>query len=134
MTAPALALAAGGLCVGFVPNLRSSIERAADRFVDRAGYAHTVLSGHPPREVVAGAASPGALDVVLGGISVAGALALAWLALAPARPGLHRIGVAAGTGLGRLRALHTGYVGDYVTWLVVGTALLGGLFAVTLTT
>ena len=134
MTAPALALAAGGLCVGFVPNLRSSIERAADRFVDRAGYAHTVLSGHPPREVVAGAASPGALDVVLGGITVAGALALAWLALAPARPGLHRIGVAAGTGLGRLRALHTGYVADYVTWLVVGAALLGGLFAVTLTT
>jgi hypothetical protein len=25
-------------------------------------------------------------------------------------------------------------VGDYVTWLVVGAALLGGLFAMTLTT
>jgi hypothetical protein len=55
-------------------------------------------------------------------------------ALAPVRPGLHRIGVVAGTGLGHLRSLHTGYVGDYVTWLVAGAALLGGLFALTLTT
>jgi hypothetical protein len=44
------------------------------------------------------------------------------------------VGAAAGAGLGRLRSLHTGYVGDYVTWLVAGAALLGGLFAVTLTT
>ncbi|MEA2362576.1 MAG: multicomponent Na+:H+ antiporter subunit [Thermoleophilaceae bacterium] len=134
MTAPALALAAGGLFIGFVPGLRESVERAAERFVDRAGYADTVLRGEAPREVAAAAASPGVLDVVLGAVSVAGALALAWLALAPARPGLHRIGVVAGAGLGRLRALHTGYVGDYVTWLVAGAALLGGLFAVTLTT
>jgi multicomponent Na+:H+ antiporter subunit D len=134
MTVPALALAAGGLLVGLVPNLRGSIERSADRFVDRAGYAHTVLRGHAPREVAAAAASPGALDVVLGGITVVGAVALAWLALAPARPGLHRVAVAAGAGLARLRALHTGYVADYVTWLVGGAAVLGALFAATLTT
>jgi hypothetical protein len=28
--------------------------------------------------------------------------------------------------LDRLRALHTGVVGDYVAWLVFGTAVLGG--------
>jgi hypothetical protein len=59
---------------------------------------------------------------------------LAWLALAPPRRRLHRIGILAGAGLGRLHALHTGYVGDYVTWLVAGAAVLGGLFAATLTT
>jgi multicomponent Na+:H+ antiporter subunit D len=134
MTVPTLALAAGGLFLGFVPGLRDSIEAAAERFVDRAGYVDTVLRGHAPPEVAGAAASPGALDVVLGGLTVGGALALAWLALAPARPGLHRVGVAAGAGLGRLRSLHTGYVGDYVTWLVVGAAVLGGLFAATLTT
>jgi multicomponent Na+:H+ antiporter subunit D len=134
MTAPARALAAGGLFVGLVPDLRGSIERAADRFVDRAGYAHTVLHGNAQEYVAATTASPGALDVVLGAVSVTGALGLAWLALAPPRPGLHRVGIAAGAGLARLRSLHTGYVGDYVTWLVVGAALLGGLFAVTLTT
>jgi multicomponent Na+:H+ antiporter subunit D len=134
MTAPALALAAGGLFIGLVPGLRDSVERAAARFVDRAGYAETVLHGHASRSSDVAAASPSALDVGLGGLTVGAAVGLAWLALAPARPGLHRIGVVAGAGLGRLRALHTGYLGDYVTWLVAGAALLGGLFAATLTT
>jgi hypothetical protein len=31
-----------------------------------------------------------------------------------------------------LKALHSGAVGDYVTWVTVGAAALGGLFAVTL--
>ena len=33
-------------------------------------------------------------------------------------------------GLDPIRALHSGAVGDYVTWLVVGVTVLGGLFAV----
>jgi hypothetical protein len=31
-----------------------------------------------------------------------------------------------------LKALHSGIVGDYVMWLTVGTALIGGVWAVTL--
>ena len=31
-----------------------------------------------------------------------------------------------------LKALHSGIVGDYVMWLTVGTALIGGIWAVTL--
>ena len=31
-----------------------------------------------------------------------------------------------------LRALHSGHVGDYVAWLVAGTAALGASFAVLL--
>jgi len=30
-----------------------------------------------------------------------------------------------------IRALHSGHVGDYVAWLVAGTAALAVLFAVT---
>jgi hypothetical protein len=30
----------------------------------------------------------------------------------------------------RLEALHAGVTGDYVTWVIVGAAGLGGLFAV----
>jgi multicomponent Na+:H+ antiporter subunit D len=134
MTAPALALAAGGLLVGLLPGLRDATQRSAERFVDRAGYAQTVLHGHAPPDVAASAASPGALDVAFGAATVLGALALAWMALAPPHPRVHRIGMATGAGLARLRALHTGYVADYVTWLVVGAALLGALFAATLTT
>jgi hypothetical protein len=37
----------------------------------------------------------------------------------PARPALEA-----------LRTLHSGAIGDYVTWLVVGMTVLGGLFAV----
>jgi hypothetical protein len=31
-----------------------------------------------------------------------------------------------------LRAVHSGVVGDYVTWVAVGTAFLGGVWAVLL--
>ncbi|MEA2418610.1 MAG: multicomponent Na+:H+ antiporter subunit [Thermoleophilaceae bacterium] len=134
MTASALALAAGGLGVGLVPGLRDALQTAAERFVDRAAYAQTVLHGHAPREVAAAAPSIATLDVFLGAITVLGAIGLAALTLAPPRPGFHRIGVATGAGLARLRALHTGYVADYVTWLVAGAAVLGALFAATLTT
>jgi multicomponent Na+:H+ antiporter subunit D len=134
MTAPALALAGGGLFVGLVPGLRDAIQAAAERFVDRAGYADTVLRGHVPRDIAASSAAPGSLDVALGAITVLAALGLAWLTVSPSHPRLHRIGVATGAGLARLRALHTGYVADYVTWLVAGTAVLGALFAATLTT
>jgi hypothetical protein len=36
----------------------------------------------------------------------------------------------AGTPVATLKALHSGAVGDYVAWLTVGIAVLGGLFAV----
>jgi multicomponent Na+:H+ antiporter subunit D len=134
MTATAVLLAAGGLVLGLVPGLRDAIAEAGARFVDRAGYAAAVLQGGGPREVHFDAAQPQVLDVGLGVLSAAGAIGLAYLTLAPPRPRLHRVGVAAGTVIARLRLLHTGYVADYVTWLVAGAAVLGGLFAATLTT
>jgi multicomponent Na+:H+ antiporter subunit D len=35
--------------------------------------------------------------------------------------------------LSGLRTLHSGHVGDYVTWLVVGVVVLGATFAAALT-
>jgi hypothetical protein len=35
-------------------------------------------------------------------------------------------------GLQPLRAAHSGHIGDYVAWLTFGTAVLGGLFALTI--
>jgi multicomponent Na+:H+ antiporter subunit D len=134
MTGTAAGLAAGGLVLGLVPELRDAVADAAARFVDRPGYASTVLQGNGVREVHAEAVQPGVLDIGVGLLTAAGAIGLAYLTLAPPRPRLHRIGVAAGATIARLRSLHTGYVGDYVTWLVTGAAVLGGLFAATLTT
>jgi multicomponent Na+:H+ antiporter subunit D len=134
MTIPALALAAGGLGMALVPGLRASFEGVGQPFVDRAGYAATVLHG----QVVHGGGSvslaPGLSDVLVGIGTAACACGLAYLSLAPPRPRLHRIGLATGRAIAWLRPLHSGYVGDYVTWLVTGAAVLGGVFALTLTT
>ena len=134
MTVPALALGLGGLGIGLVPGVRSALEGAAAPFFDRAGYAAAVLHDQA-QPIAAGPAlhAPGLGDVLIGLLTVAGACALTYLSLAPRRPGLHRIGLATGRAIAWLRPLHSGYVGDYVTWLVAGAALLGGVFAVTLT-
>jgi multicomponent Na+:H+ antiporter subunit D len=134
MTVPALALAVGGLGIGLVPGLRTAFEHAGQPFVDRAGYAATVLHGHVVHESGAATLAPGLSDVLVGIATVTGACVLAYLSLAPARPRLHRLGLATGRAIAWLRPLQSGYVGDYVTWLVAGAALLGGVFAVTLTT
>jgi multicomponent Na+:H+ antiporter subunit D len=134
MTVPALALAAGGLGIGLVPGLRAAFEHAGQPFVDRAGYAATVLHGRVAGAGGAAVAAPGLSDVLLGVLTAAGACGLAYLSLAPARPGLHRLGLPNGRATAWLRPLHSGYVGDYVTWLVAGAAVLGGAFALTLTT
>jgi multicomponent Na+:H+ antiporter subunit D len=133
MTVTALALAVAGLGIGLVPGLREAVQDAAAPFFDRTGYAAAVLHGGASGGAGAGSSrGPGLSDVLLGLGTVAGACALAWLALAEARPALHRAGVAAGRVIELLQPLHSGYVGDYVTWLVAGAAVLGGVFAVTL--
>jgi multicomponent Na+:H+ antiporter subunit D len=134
MTIPALALAAAGLGIGLVPGLRNSIEGAGEPFVDRAGYAATVLHGQVARHADTLSLAPGLGEVLVGFLTAACACGLAYLALAPPRPRLHRVGVATGRAIAWLRPLHSGYVSDYVTWLVTGAAVLGGVFAVTLTT
>jgi multicomponent Na+:H+ antiporter subunit D len=134
MTVPALALAAAGLGLGFIPGLVDGIEEGAARFVDRPAYAQTVLHDRPvARAGEAPSVRPDASDVAFGLGSVVAALALAYAALFRERSGAGRRTAAyAGAMLARLRALHSGHLGDYVTWLVVGAAVLAGLFAATL--
>jgi multicomponent Na+:H+ antiporter subunit D len=134
MTVPAVALAVAGLGMGVVPGLRAAAGEAAAPFFDRAGYAATVLHGQAGGTGGGALPAPGLGEVVVGLLTVAGACGLAYLSLAPPRPRLHRIGLATGRAIAWLRPLHSGYVGDYVTWLVAGAAVLGGVFAVTLTT
>ena len=134
MTIPALALAAGGLGMAFVPGLRDAFEGASAPFVDRAGYAATVLHGEVASQGGGPSLAPGLSDVLVGLATAACACGLAYLSLAPPTPRLHRLAVATGRAIEWLRPLHSGYVGDYVTWLVAGAAVLGGVFAVTLTT
>ena len=131
---PALLVAAAiGIGVGVIGRLGPAVQAAAVRFEDQAAYNAAVLTGaHITHPVAIYAAEPTGvtLEGLLAGVgSVAGALILAWLALFWRRlPVLHgyepsaRLAAAA-------RRFHSGVVNDYVTWIVLGLACLGGIFA-----
>ena len=108
------------------------------RFQDQAAYNATVLSGahvaHPVgalparahRDHRGGPGSPASG-------SVAGALLLAFLALYWRRLPLLRRGFEPGTGLVQpIRRFQSGVVNDYVTWIVIGMACVGGALAFTI--
>jgi multicomponent Na+:H+ antiporter subunit D len=132
LTATTVTLLVFGLALGLVPGLADDAVGAAERFMHRGAYAATVLDGAPSPDFAASAIAPGALDVLYAVLSLAGAIGLAGIALrrGPLRdqlPGM--AGRTLRTGLLTLRALHSGHVGDYVTWLVVGTVALGVVWA-----
>jgi multicomponent Na+:H+ antiporter subunit D len=130
MVLPPLALLATGLALGLASGMAEHAAAAAAAFSDRAAYAAAVLGTHSGSTPAGGrivvpvspAASAGGVLTDLG--QVLGALCVAGIALAPRALPLRRA-LAAGTGW--LRRLHSGLVGDQVTWLVAGLALLAAL-------
>jgi multicomponent Na+:H+ antiporter subunit D len=133
MTVTAIALLAGGLALGLVPGLAEAAMGAAARFVDRQGYVATVLGGAPVAAIDAPPwAGLEAKDWLIAVLSMGGAIALAGVALARG-PLHHLVGGATGRrlrdGVALLRSLHSGHVGDYVTWVVVGAVTLGAVWA-----
>ena len=130
MMLPPLALLAIGLGLGLAPGLEAQAAAAAAAFSDRAVYAAQVLGTHGPTAARSGAVVAAASGAVtLGGVltdlgQVAVALCVAAVALDRRGARLRRA-LAAGTGW--LRRLHSGLVGDQVTWLVAGLGLLAAL-------
>ncbi|MCQ4042688.1 complex I subunit 5 family protein [Streptantibioticus rubrisoli] len=117
LAVPALLLA-GSLAVGLLPAVSTQLAQAARLFTDRVGYVaavygHSHAAGMPP------AADWTAEGIALGLTSVALAVAFACAALwaAPRGGGAHRV-------VAPLRRLHSGHMGDYVGWLIVGVAVL----------
>jgi len=94
--------------------------------VDRDGYLSQVLSGAdghvPPVPPGIGWTASG---VLLGLLSTAAAVVVAALALSDRRT--HAVVDRIRPAVLLLRRLHSGHVGDYVAWLVVGVALLAAL-------
>ncbi len=135
MALPPLALLAIGLGLGLAPGLEAHAAAAAASFSDRSVYAAQVLGTHGSTTVASGAVVAAASGAVTcGGVltelgQVAVALCVAAVALDRRAVRLRR-GLAAGTGW--LRRLHSGLVGDQVTWLVAGLALLAALGGVAL--
>jgi len=137
MIVPAAALAIGGLAAGVLPGIGPAVQAAAMRFQDQAAYNATVLSGahvaHPSALFPPEPTGVTAVDLATGLGSVAGALLLAFLALYWRRLPLLRRGFEPGTGLVQpIRRFQSGVVNDYVTWIVIGMACVGGALAFTI--
>ena len=123
-----LVLAAG---YSFIPHLRQAVELAGMRFLDQAAYQSQVLYNgslpayHLPREE---SLFPAAIRGV---VSTMLALGCAAFVLFRSRSPWRFFDFSGGLTLlmRPLRKLHSGHIGDYVAWLTLGVAVLGGIFA-----
>lgn len=121
-----LVLALAGPAVGARPLVAAALERHAAHFEDRDGSARRVLTGAAwgtPEATTAVEVTARARAFGWGGTAAAVLLALAVLKSKRAQGGARRLLRGA---LAPLRNLHSGHVGDYLAWWVVGAAGLGG--------
>ncbi|TVZ00739.1 NADH dehydrogenase [Trebonia kvetii] len=129
MVLPPLALLAIGLGLGLTAGIAEHAAAAASSFSDRAAYAAAVLGTHRGSATAGRTVVPASTAASAGGVladlgQVLAALCVAAVAL-DRRASRLRQALAAGTRW--LRRLHSGLVGDQVTWLVAGLALLAAL-------
>jgi multicomponent Na+:H+ antiporter subunit D len=138
LTIVTVVMVVAGLVASVVPGFVQRSEAAARRFADRSGYTARVLHDtpvalppRPPVTVVSStgtsiAYGTGALLVALG--VAAGGLWYRRLPSASLRCAARLLGPPVAI----LRAGHSGIVGDYLLWIAAGTAVVGGIWALTL--
>ncbi len=134
MIIPPAVLVACAVVIGLITQLGPAVQAAAVRFEDQAGYNVTVLAGahiaHPAAIAAAESTGITVTDVLTGTGSVIGSLVLAFLALYWRRLPLLRRGHEPGAGLAApIQRLQSGVINDYVTWIVLGLAGVGGVLA-----
>jgi multicomponent Na+:H+ antiporter subunit D len=127
MLVPIVVLMAGGLAVGILPGCRTAADRAAAFFLDGPGYAAQALYRHHVVTVSTAASNWTGVGIGLGFVSVAAAAAIATAglygrSLSERWPQVKRF---AGP-VALLHRLHSGHIGDYVAWLMMGMAILAG--------
>jgi multicomponent Na+:H+ antiporter subunit D len=137
MIIPPTVLVMAAVALGLTPHLGPVVQDAAVRFQDQAAYNQAVLFGrvvaHPVALHPAEATGITPADVLSGAGSALGALMLAGLSLYRRRIPLLRRGPEPDLLLaGPIRRLQSGVINDYVTWIVVGVACIGGYLAVTI--
>jgi multicomponent Na+:H+ antiporter subunit D len=132
LSAPAVVLLVAGLGLAFAPGLPARAVQHAELLVDRPALARETLHDVPAALPRLRSVGVSGAEYAYGAGSALLAVAIAWVGLYRRRlpDGLRRVVVAAaGPPLRRLRLLHDGVVGEYVTWAIVGAAALGALFA-----
>ncbi len=127
-----------GLVASVVPGLQQRSEHAAERFRDRAAYAERVLHDKPlkPTPHLAYRIETATTESwIYGSVSLALAVATAAFGLWRRRiPEAFRRATARvlDPPLVVLKEAHSGIVGDYVLWIVIGTGVIGSIWALTL--
>jgi multicomponent Na+:H+ antiporter subunit D len=130
MTALALALAIGGLVIGALPGFAVAVEDAAHVFVDRHAYLAAVLQHQPVVHEAPSHWVTTTSSVVWAVATLLGSCG--WAVFGLYREQLPQPAKVAMAAVARpFRAVHSGHIGDYVTWLVFGVAVVGGVFALT---
>ena len=132
MWAPALVLLILGMTLASWPVVRSEVQDEADRFHGGSAYQSVVLDNQPvpPRLF-----SPICIPRLSWKqpTALAATLLLAWLTLFPSSVGPRankRLGHWIARGMGKIRPFQSGRIGDYVAWIVFGTAIYGALLLI----
>jgi multicomponent Na+:H+ antiporter subunit D len=119
----------GVLLLGLIPGAVPGIERFAAQFVEHRAYAAWVLHGAHVHLPVLPPGHISADDYGYGGLSTIAAVLIAGIglfgrALRERVPRLiaHPVEVAASG----LHDLHSGHIGDYITWWTAGVSVVGG--------
>lgn len=126
MVVPIVALLLGCLVLGVVPESASAAQRAGAYFVDSPGYIAAALHHVADRVSAVRESNWDMGNVLLGLLSALLAVAVAAGALlgGPAMEKVSRLRDALVHGYDALHRLHSGHVGDYVAWLMVGLSLI----------
>ena len=111
-----------------VPEFGRTLAAAATRLRDGGEYARWVLTGAAPVPATGPVPHWTTTGVELALLSTAGAVAVAALALL--RPATRHLERAAEPVLATLHRLHSGNVGDYVAWFLLGVTAFGALVVV----
>lgn len=137
MILPPAALAAAAIAVAVLPGLGRATQTQAVRFQDQRAYSSAVLTGaRAPGFAAPEPTEPAgitAADLASGLGSAAGSALLALAALYWRRLPLLRRGYEPGGGFPVvIQRFQSGVVNDYVTWLVIGLACVGGVLALSM--
>jgi multicomponent Na+:H+ antiporter subunit D len=130
MLVPAVVLLAGAVAAGVWFGFADLVLAGAERFTDQTAYVERVLLGKDTLVLSPPSHAPLWFDWVIAGGGLAGSLLVAALGLwrDRARP----VVAAAGAVVRPLHALHTGRIGDYTAWLVLGAGGVTALLALSL--
>ena len=131
MNGVTLLLALAALAVGAWTGLAATAMQAAHTFVDHRSYLQAVLDHRPAAPPPPGAWVTTTSSIVWSLVTLAGSIALGFASTVRARLP-QPVTRALALGFAPLRAVHSGHIGDYVAWLVLGTGVIGGLLAVTI--